>query len=99
MRRTSLRVAALGGAVAATIAACSEVQTPLTPKPSAVRLASSASAGSGGFQFDPLASSAVCTPGGNAAAPFLVPAGYTQTIVASEPNVPDAIDMNTQNET
>ena len=98
MRRTSLCVA-LGGAVAAIVAACSEVQAPVGPKPSTVRLASASDAGSGGFKFTPLASSAVCTPGGNPAAPFIVPAGYTQTIVASEPQVPDAIDMNTQNET
>lgn len=98
MRRASLHFA-LVGAVAAIIAACSEVQTPVTPSPNAVRLASASDVGSGGFQFMPLAASAVCTPGGNAAAPFIVPPGYTQTIVATEPQVPDAIDMNTQNET
>ena len=76
------------------VAACSDVQQPLkVPNPSR------SVSGSGGFQFTPLASSAVCTPGGNPNAPFIVPAGFTQTIVASEPDVPDAIDMNTQNET
>jgi len=74
--------------------ACSEVQQPLK-----VHEPSFDVSGSGGFQFAPLAASAVCTPGGDANAPFIVPAGYTQTIVASEPDVPDAIDMNTQNET
>lgn len=99
MPRSFFRVAALGSAVAATAIACSETPTTSSPKPSAVRLASSAPSGSGGFQFDPLPSSAVCTPGGNPNAPFIVPPGYAQTIIASEPQVPDAIDMNTQNET
>jgi hypothetical protein len=53
----------------------------------------------GSFQFEPLPASAQCTNGGNPAAPFLVPEGYAQTIVASEPSFADAIDMNTLNET
>jgi hypothetical protein len=81
-------------AATAGVVACSDVQQPLkVPNPSL------SVSGSGGFQFTPLAASAVCTPGGNANAPFVVPDGFTQTIVASEPDVPDAIDMNTQNET
>lgn len=76
------------------VVACSDVQQPLkVPTPSR------SVSGSGGFQFSPLAASAACTPGGNPTAPFVVPEGFTQTIVASEPDVPDAIDMNTQNET
>jgi len=56
-------------------------------------------AGSGQFQFTPLASSSPCTPGGNAARPFLLPPGYDQRVFASEPQFPDLPDMNTQNET
>lgn len=52
----------------------------------------------GPFQFEPLATSAPCTPGGNAAQPFLVPDGYAQNIIASQPQFPDVPDMNTLNE-
>lgn len=57
------------------------------------------SAGGGRFKFTPLPSSAVCTPGGDPAQPFVLPPGYAQTIVASEPEFPDLPDMNTLNET
>ena len=53
----------------------------------------------GPFQFEPLPTSAPCTDGGDPVAPFLVPEGYAQTVVASEPSFADAIDMNTVNET
>lgn len=56
-------------------------------------------AGSGAFKFTPLAASAACTPGGNPAQPFVLPPGFTQTIIASEPQFPDLPDMNTLNET
>ena len=56
-------------------------------------------AGSGAFQFEPVATSAACTAGGNAAQPLILPAGYAQTVVASEPDYPDLPDMNTVNET
>ncbi|MEJ7810170.1 MAG: alkaline phosphatase PhoX [Gemmatimonadaceae bacterium] len=46
-----------------------------------------------------LASSAVCTAGGNASQPLLLPAGYQQTVVAMEPQYDDLADMNTVNET
>jgi secreted PhoX family phosphatase len=52
----------------------------------------------GPFQFEPLPTSATCTPGGNASQPFVLPGGYSQTIVASEPQFPDVPDMNTLNE-
>jgi hypothetical protein len=55
--------------------------------------------GSGAFQFEPVTTSAVCTAGGNAAEPLILPAGYVQTVVASEPDYPDLPDMNTVNET
>jgi secreted PhoX family phosphatase len=55
----------------------------------------------GQFAFTPLPSSVSCTAGGSATQPFLLPAGYAQTIVSSEPNggTADLWDMNTQNET
>ena len=43
----------------------------------------------GPFQFEPLLASAPCTTGGNASQPFLVPEGFGQRIVASEPDFPD----------
>jgi secreted PhoX family phosphatase len=49
--------------------------------------------------FQPLAASAACTPGGNPLAPLLLPAGYTQAVIASQPGFPDLPDMHTQNET
>lgn len=55
-------------------------------------------AGSGAFQFGPLGTSTACTAGGNAAEPLILPAGYVQTVVASEPAFPDLPDMNTVNE-
>jgi uncharacterized protein len=57
---------------------------------------------SGGFGgFTALTSSFACTAsGGDPVNPLLLPTGFTQTIVASEPAVGgDAIDMNTENET
>lgn len=53
----------------------------------------------GAFQFTPLSTSAACTPGGNPTQPFVLPTGYTQTVIASEPQFPDLPDMNTLNET
>ena len=55
--------------------------------------------GSGEFQFEPVAASAACTAGGDPVAPLILPAGYGQAIVASEPDFPDVPDMNTVNET
>ena len=52
----------------------------------------------GPFQFQPLQASAACTAGGNANQPFILPAGYGQTIIASEPQFPDLPDMTTLNE-
>jgi len=98
MHRRYSRLAS-ASTLAVLVAACSEVPTPVAPAADRLGQLSLTLFGSGGFQFEPLASSAVCTPGGDPNAPFIVPAGYTQRIVASEPAVPDAIDMNTQNET
>lgn len=52
----------------------------------------------GRIKFEPLLTSATCTPGGNASEPFALPEGYVQSIVASEPQFPDVPDMNTLNE-
>ena len=52
----------------------------------------------GPFQFEPLLTSAPCTPGGNASQPFLLPDGFAQHVVASEPQFPDVPDMHTSNE-
>ena len=52
----------------------------------------------GPFQFQPLQVSAACTAGGNAIEPFILPTGYGQTIIASEPQFPDLPDMTTLNE-
>ena len=52
----------------------------------------------GPFQFEPLLTSASCTAGGNAAQPFLLPDGYAQNVIASQPQFPDLPDMHTLNE-
>ena len=64
----------------------------------ASRRSSAANATKGQFQFEPLQLSASCTSGGNANQPFILPAGYGQTIIASEPQFPDLPDMTTLNE-
>jgi sugar lactone lactonase YvrE len=53
----------------------------------------------GPVQFEPLSSSAACTTGGNASAPFVIPAGFTQIDIASEPDYMGNPDMITENET
>src|ERR671921_863317 len=95
MKRIPLRLGlVLGcGALAALAVSCSEDSSTGVSNPGF------ASATTGPFQFEPLPASAVCTPGGNAAQPFILPAGYTQVNIASEPQFPDLPDMNTQNET
>lgn len=67
----------------------------------AVLAAGSYGAGSGQFQFEPLAASTPCTDGGDAAQPFALPSGYVQTVFAAEGDAGtiDLWDMNTQNET
>jgi secreted PhoX family phosphatase len=59
----------------------------------------SSSATAGQFRFTPLPSSAVCGP--STEQPFLLPPGYTQTVIAREGDAGtlDLWDMNTQNET
>lgn len=50
-------------------------------------------------QFTALTASAKSTFGGDPVQPVILPAGYTQTILASEPAFPDLSDMNTLSET
>ena len=98
MTRTHWQLAAVG--VLGAVAACVADDRGVGPKASApVSALTSQGVGSGGFVFEPLAASAVCTNGGSATQPFLIPAGFEQSIIASEPDVQNAIDMNTQNET
>lgn len=50
-------------------------------------------------EFTPLASSAVCTvAGGDPVNPLVLPASYSQRVLASEPQFADLPDMNTVNE-
>jgi uncharacterized protein len=89
---TALTIAGVAGA----IVACSTDVTPVAPTPAAAR---SGAVSGGGFDFAALTSSATCSVGGSATQPFVLPANIGQSIVASEPDFADAIDMNTQNET
>lgn len=59
----------------------------------------SSSAAGGQFKFTPLPTSATC--GQDAAQPFVLPAGYVQTVIAREGDggTIDLWDMNTHNET
>jgi secreted PhoX family phosphatase len=52
-----------------------------------------------GAEFTPLASSAQCTPGRNVGALLNLPDGYSQTVIASEPDYLDVPDMQTLNQT
>jgi hypothetical protein len=90
-------------AIAATLCftACAD-DVPTAPHPLLLSSFASASAavGGSGFQFTPLSSSYTCTvAGGDPVNPVALPAGFAQSIIASEPQFADAIDMNTQNET
>ena len=67
--------------------------------PTIITSASATSETKGPFQFEPLLASAACTAGGNASQPFLIPEGFSQTVLASEPQFPDLPDMHTLNET
>jgi hypothetical protein len=84
--------------VVGSIVACS-AEDATVASPASATLFAANDGTTGGFQFSPLASSAACTVGGSATAPFVLPAGFTQTIIASEPDYADVPDMNTLNET
>ena len=93
---TALSMAGVGGG----IVACSADVATTVPRPSAnAAAARDGVTTGGGFDFAALTASAVCTMGGSATQPLVLPAGFGQTIVASEPDFADVPDMSTQNET
>src|SRR5665811_238351 len=67
--------------------------------------AAAANAANGPISFDPIAGSAYGQASSDWSVPYIVPEGYTQTLVKDEtvldvyPGVDDLHDMNTQNET
>jgi hypothetical protein len=92
------QVAAVG--VLSVVAACFADDSAVGPAASAPASAlASQGDESGSFVFEPIAASAVCTNGGSATQPLVLPSGFEQSIIASEPDVQNAIDMNTENET
>jgi hypothetical protein len=100
MTRLRWQFAVAGGLLCGVLAACSADERVVEPRSfdgSAHR--DNQLSGTGAFQFTPLAASAVCTNGGSATQPLVLPDGFEQTVIAQEPDVSDAIDMNTQNET
>jgi hypothetical protein len=91
------RLSIAGAGVLAFVACTDNVPT-ATP-PVVTSLAASKGLGGNGFEFTPLPSSYACTiSGGDAVNPIALPAGLSQSILASEPQFADAIDMNTENE-
>ena len=83
MKRVQWQLAVVGAV--GLMVACSAEERTVEPRLSAGSASQDkASAGSGGFQFTPLASSAVCTNGGSATQPLVLPAGFQQTVIASE---------------
>ena len=90
----------IGIAAALAITACADDTVTTALHPQGASFASASSGTRGAFQFTPLSSSFACTvSGGDPVNPISLPDGLTQTIIASEPQFADAIDMNTQNET
>ena len=99
MKRVQWQLAVVGAV--GVMVACSAEERSVEPRLSAGSASSDkGSAGSGGFQFTPLTSSAVCTNGGSATQPLILPTGFDQTVIASEGAgvMDDSPDMNTQNE-
>jgi uncharacterized protein len=93
------RLACLRWPLALLAGAAAAIALVLITAGSGLAASNAGGAGSGQFQFTPLPESAPCTPGGDPEQPLLLPAGYTQSVVASKPQFPDLPDMNTQNET
>ena len=96
-RKTTPRLNTIHTAVAAVVVAGGIIFGSLTS--AAPPAAANESLTNGLFQFQPLLTSAPCTPGGNASQPFLLPDAYAQTIIASQTQFPDLPDMHTVNET
>ena len=91
----ALRVTA-GALLVAGAAACDDAERISEPIP---RPTTANSVTAGQFRFTPLPNSAVCGP--STEQTFLLPSGYTQTVIAREGGAGtlDLWDMNTQNET
>jgi hypothetical protein len=88
----------LAGVATFCVTACAD-DVATAPRPQMTSFVSSMGLGGSGFQFTPLSASYSCTvSGGDPVNPVALPAGFAQTIIASEPQFADAIDMNTQNE-
>jgi len=101
MRRLASRwmMVVLTGTALTVVASCDDTAAPAAngaaPGLSFERNAADFDVASG---FTPLPSSAVCSVGGGLEQ-ILLPSGFVETLVASEPSFPDNIDMNTVNET
>jgi secreted PhoX family phosphatase len=93
------QVAGVCGALATVaLVACSDdrfATRTITPSEASDALAPA----SASFQFTGLASSTVCTNGGDINNLMTLPPGFAQTSIASEPSFADVPDMTTQNET
>ena len=100
-RRPSSYVVMLGALGALSATACSDRSTaPVAALRTASNLAADRGGEGGALRFDPLAQSAVCTvSGGDPVNPLLLSTGLTQSIIAREPDYPNAPDMITTNET
>jgi hypothetical protein len=89
----------IAGVATLTLNACADDAVTTALHPDVASFASSVGLGGSGFQFTALSSSYACTvSGGDPVNPVALPEGFAQTIIASEPQFADAIDMNTQNE-
>lgn len=84
------------------IVGCSAQESTFGPGALAPNEGAAASRGGDGresWEFTPLSTSAACTVGGSAVKPLVLPVGFDQSAVASEPAYADVPDMNVQNET
>jgi len=91
---------AVAVASALCLTACSDDVVSTAPPPQMMSLATSSPVfDRDAFRSASLSSSFACTvSGGDAVNPLSLASGLGQTIIASEPQFADAIDMNTQNE-
>ena len=99
MRRAQAYSALAMAGAAGLIAACSADERAVGLGAGSVPALTREGVATGPFQFTPLPTSAACTNGGNPEQPLVLPPGYRQVMLASEPQFQDNIDMNTQNET
>ena len=99
LQRSRLGALMAVGCVTAAVAGCSSDAGTFTSPAATQPFLARGDFASGPFQFTPLATSAACTiPGGDPVKPLVLPAGYDQLVLASEPAFADVGDMNTQNE-